>query len=194
MQKSEWRKRMIEQRLALGPEERQRLSLAAQESVTGSAAFTRAALVLLYEPVRGEVATERIAAAAVAAGKGLALPRVQKSPRRLWLHRWDGDPASLHTGAYSIREPDPAWPQVAPGEVDLVVVPGTVFDRAGGRLGYGAGYYDRLLREIRTARPQAVFIGLAYPFQVVDGLPQEAHDVPLDGVATASGLIAASRG
>ncbi|HEY3365814.1 MAG TPA: 5-formyltetrahydrofolate cyclo-ligase [Symbiobacteriaceae bacterium] len=190
MAKAELRRAMIERRMGLPAAERMALSRAAQAWVVGSGAFIRARLVLLYEPFRAEAETGLIAAAARAQGKRLALPRVVRQPRGLVLHLWQGEPAA---GAYGIREPDPTWPQVAPGEVDLAVVPGTAFDPSGRRLGYGGGYYDRLLPEIRASNPDAVFIGLAYPFQMVPALPAESHDVPLDGVATAVGLVPAGR-
>jgi 5-formyltetrahydrofolate cyclo-ligase len=189
MLKSELRKLMTEQRLALSPQERERLGAGAQAALISSEAFARARLVLLYDPIRGEVPTERIAAAAVAAGKQLALPRVGREPRHLWLHAYAGDPALLVAGAYGIREPAPDWPLVAPQAVDLVVVPGVAFDRQGNRLGYGGGYYDRMLPTVRSGNPSAVLVGLAYGFQVVAGLPGDSHDVPVDAIATEAGLI-----
>ncbi|HWI50966.1 MAG TPA: 5-formyltetrahydrofolate cyclo-ligase [Symbiobacteriaceae bacterium] len=193
MEKTELRKFMMERRLAQAPAERERLSLAAQAALIGSPAFAAARLVLLYIAFRGEVATEAIAAAAVAAGKGLALPRVIREPRGLVLHAYNGDPATLARGAYGIAEPRPDWPVVAPAAVDLVVVPGVAFDRTGGRLGYGGGYYDRLLPEIRAAHPGAMLVGLAYDCQVTDGLPRDPHDIPVDGLATELGYVSFGR-
>jgi 5-formyltetrahydrofolate cyclo-ligase len=189
MTKAEVRKAMIARRLTLAPAEREQLARAAQDALIGSEPFRRARLILLYEAFRGEAATDRIAAAAVAAGKRLALPRVSVNPRRLWLHAYSGDPATLSAGAYGIREPDPAWPLVALADVDLVVVPGVAFDRQGNRLGYGGGYYDRTLPEVRAANPAAALIGLAFSFQIVPSLPADPHDMAVDGVATNDGLI-----
>jgi len=187
MEKRELRQQMIAARLALAPAEREALGRRAQQALVQSAWFARAGVVMLYLPIRGEVETADIAAAARAAGKRLVLPRVRKEPRRLWLHLWVGEPEA---GAYGIPEPLPSWPAISPAEIDLVAVPGVAFDRQGGRLGYGAGYYDRTLAEIRSANPAARFVGLAYGLQVVDRLPTGPHDVPLHGVATEDGLIA----
>jgi 5-formyltetrahydrofolate cyclo-ligase len=183
MDKHELRTDMLARRQALAPEERKRRSLAAQAALVGSPAFALAHQILIYIAFRGEVGTERIAEAAVAAGKGLVLPRVVRAPRGLVLHAYSGDPATLASGAYGIMEPRPEWPVVEPAQVDLVVVPGVAFDRSGGRLGYGGGYYDRLLPELRHAR----LIGLAFECQVVDGLPHDPHDMPVDGLATELG-------
>lgn len=183
MEKDALRKELLARRQALAPDVRERCSHAAQEALIGSAAFAAANQILIYIAFRGEVGTERIARAAVAAGKGLVLPRVVKEPRGLVLHAYSGDPATLAPGAYGIMEPRPAWPVLAPAEVDLVVVPGVAFDRSGGRLGYGGGYYDRLLPGLRHAR----LVGLAFECQVVDRLPHDPHDMSVDGLATELG-------
>lgn len=180
---------MIQRRTAIGEAERVRRSLAAQQALIASDWFRQARTIVLYSAFRGEVLTQLIAAAAGAVGKRLALPRVQKQPRRLLLHAYSGDPATLAQGAYGIAEPQPDWPLVELGEVDLVVVPGVAFDRRGNRLGYGGGYYDRLLPEVKTANPAAALAGLAYGFQLVPALPAEHHDTPMDAVATEDGLL-----
>ncbi|HWI61198.1 MAG TPA: 5-formyltetrahydrofolate cyclo-ligase [Symbiobacteriaceae bacterium] len=185
MEKADLRKVLMKRREALAPAERERLSAAAQAALIGSPAFAQARAVLIYIAFRGEVETDLIATAAVAAGKRLALPRVVREPRGLVLHEYSGRRETLAAGAYGILEPRPEWPVMAPDEVDLVVVPGVAFDEHGGRLGYGGGYYDRLLPVLQGA----TLVGLAYQFQVVDGLPRDPHDVPVDGVATELGYF-----
>lgn len=179
---------MLAQRTGLAPAEREGLGVAAQEAIITSAAFGAAQTVLLYIPIRGEVPTDRIAAAALAQGKRLVLPRVQAEPKKLWLHAWSGRSEELVTGAYGILEPGADWPLVPPGEIDLVVVPGVAFDRQGVRLGYGGGYYDRTLPSIRAGNPRSVALGLAYGFQVVTQLPAGPYDQRMDGVATEAGI------
>ncbi|WP_375220777.1 5-formyltetrahydrofolate cyclo-ligase [Symbiobacterium thermophilum] len=184
LSKQELRRRMIAARQALDPAERARLSGRAQRAVLAAPEWARARTVLLYIPVRGEVDTAALAAAGRQAGKRLLLPRVERAERGLRLHRWDGTPEQLVRGAYGIPEPRPDLPQEDPRAVDLVVVPGVAFDRRGRRLGYGGGYYDRLLPLLAGAAA----IGLGYGFQLVERLPAEAHDVPLDALATDLGL------
>lgn len=64
------------------------------------------------------------------------------------------------------------------GKYDLIIVPGLAFDKQGSRLGYGAGYYDIFLEQ----QPDAYKIGLCYPFQLVENVPREEHDIPLDEI------------
>lgn len=86
----------------------------------------------------------------------------------------------LVEGPHGILEPRPSV-AVAPADVDVWLVPGLAFTSAGGRLGYGGGWYDRFLA---AASAQAVFLGIAYSFQVVSDLPLEPHDRPLTEIVT----------
>ena len=69
---------------------------------------------------------------------------------------------------------------IANKNIDLIFVAGLAFDREGYRIGYGVGYYDKFLKKV----PKALKIGLAFDFQIVDKLPREAHDFPVDMIVT----------
>ena len=73
--------------------------------------------------------------------------------------------------------------------IDMVLVPGIVFDKEGHRIGYGFGYYDRFLRKVTKAKK----IGLAFDFQVVDKIPKESHDVPVDMIVTEERIVKCKR-
>lgn len=101
--------------------------------------------------------------------------------------RWNGtcydlallDGMVLVTGPHGILEPPPEAPAVTPAEIGVWILPGLAFTETGGRLGYGGGWYDRFLA---VAAAGAITLGVAYPFQVVDKLPHEIHDRPIDAV------------
>ncbi len=84
----------------------------------------------------------------------------------------------LRKGAYGIPEPS-VIKNADTDDIDIILVPGLAFDRAGGRMGFGKGYYDRLLKNIK-----AVKIGLCYNFQLFDYIPKENHDIPMDYIIT----------
>lgn len=88
------------------------------------------------------------------------------------------------SGKFGILEPIEAM-NIAHKNIDLVLVPGIAFDSEGHRIGYGFGYYDRFLAKV----PKAIKIGLAFDFQVVDKIPSEAHDVPIDLVVTEERVV-----
>ena len=90
----------------------------------------------------------------------------------------------IPAGKFWILEPIEAM-KIAYKNIDLVLVPGIAFDREGHRIGYGFGYYDKFLKKV----PKAVKIGLCFDFQVVDKIPHEEHDVPVDFIVTDKQVI-----
>ena len=114
----------------------------------------------------------------------VALPSVVSSGEILLFRRYrPGDP--LLTGSHGTREPLPGAPLVSP---DVLIVPLLAFDRAGHRLGYGGGYYDRTLRALRASSSIRA-VGLAYAFQEVEAVPAEPFDEKLDMIITELGPI-----
>lgn len=95
---------------------------------------------------------------------------------------------NLIPGKFGILEPIEAM-KIAYKNIDLVLVPGIVFDKEGHRIGYGFGFYDKFLAKA----PKAVRIGLAFDFQVVDRIPREEHDVPVDLIVTEERVINCER-
>lgn len=176
---------MLAARLGLGRDEAARRAALAQEAAAALAAARGARRVALYAPVRGEVDTAALHARLRAAGVVTAYPVVSPGRPGLTFHAVD-DPGRLRPGAYGIPAPDPeSAPEVPLETLDLIVVPGLAFDRAGRRLGYGGGYYDRTVGAVPAAR----LVGLAFAFQVVDRLPAGAHDLVVGALATDAGLV-----
>ncbi|RYD45106.1 MAG: 5-formyltetrahydrofolate cyclo-ligase, partial [Verrucomicrobiaceae bacterium] len=93
---------------------------------------------------------------------------------------------NLAEGSFGIMEPAEGSPEVAVEEIDAFLCPGLAFDRKGGRLGRGRGFYDRLLAK---AREDAVKIGLCHGFQMVEDTFSEEHDVRMDEVFTGTSNI-----
>ena len=134
----------------------------------------------------------RIAIFAARPGEVDLLPLLDMLPDREWyfplVH--EGRKLSFHrvchhgefvTGCWDIREPGPACPELHPGEMDLIVLPGAAFTRDGKRLGYGGGFYDTLLAGPAAGVPLA---GVCFPCQLLEALPMEAHDRHVDLVIT----------
>lgn len=155
--------------------------------------YAAARTVMLYLHMPQEVHTDGIRHAAQRDGKRLAAPYVAGHELQLFEFRGDDE---LTPGVWGIREPSAALRRQAaravdPAAIDLVIAPGVAFDRSGGRLGHGKGYYDRFLQ--RT-RPDVVRIGLAFRCQLVDAVPLLDHDVLMDYVVTESGVYEARTG
>jgi 5-formyltetrahydrofolate cyclo-ligase len=108
-----------------------------------------------------------------------AIPRIVREPvRRLAFHLYQPDRLIRHP--YGMFEPDPTLPEVAVDEANLIVVPGLSYTRRGHRLGYGGGYYDRLL----AACGPAVTVGVCFEALLLEDMPQAAHDLPVEYLVT----------
>jgi 5-formyltetrahydrofolate cyclo-ligase len=183
--KAALRREVLARRDALDPDARARLSALALARVAGLAAFRRARVVLGYASFGSELDTRALLDAVLAGGRMLVLPRVDRAARRLTLHEIRDLEGDLQPGTWAIPEPAPGRCRpVAPGEIDFVLVPGLVFDPLGGRIGYGAGYYDRLLAAWPTPTPP--LIAAAFELQVVAAVPVLPTDRRVDLVVTES--------
>jgi len=141
----------------------------------------------LYSHIRNEVRTECIFARAVELGKEIYFPRV--SGESLTFHRVKslGD---LRPGSFGVPEPDPGSVSIEPRNLDLIVVPASAIDPGGNRIGYGKGFYDRLLADIPVERR----IGTVYGFQVLDAaVPVGEYDQAVGIITTEHGVIFCGR-
>jgi 5-formyltetrahydrofolate cyclo-ligase len=144
--------------------------------------------VSLFVSVKGEIDTGPLAEKLAAAGVKLCLPVIVAKGAPLVFRDWrPGDP--LDDRPFGLKEPPASAAEVTP---DLLFAPLAAFDRLGGRLGYGGGFYDRTLAELRRLGP-AMAVGLAFAAQEVDDVPATDHDAPLDGVLTETGLRRSTR-
>lgn len=181
-QKKALRAEMIRRRDAIAAAERARIAARLTEKLAAMPQYRAARSVLATMSIGTEWSTRAFIERARADGKRVVLPRITEPPRRLELHAVADFERDLKPGVWDIPEPDPArCPKVAFAEVDFALVPALAIDRGGFRLGYGAGYFDRLLTG-RGARP---FCVTALPSDfIVDAVPREPHDVPVDLVVS----------
>ncbi len=135
--------------------------------------------VLVYQSFGTEFSTQALISALLEDGKEVLLPRVEGKELRAILFTKD---TPLRPGAYGI--PEPVGPAQDPASIDLVLCPGLGFDARGGRLGYGAGYYDRFLKKTGAFR-----IGLCYNDCVLELIPTEATDEKMDALVTETGAL-----
>jgi 5-formyltetrahydrofolate cyclo-ligase len=142
-------------------------------------AYRDARRVLFYSSFRSEVGTGEMIKNALESGKEVVLPRVDVENNSLAKHVINGL-QELSPGYMGIPEPT-AGRRVKVEEVDLLIVPGVAFDSYGWRIGYGGGYYDRLLPRVKGTKP---VIALAYEEQLFEGIPHEDHDVGMDVIIT----------
>ena len=152
----------------------QRISLSADviERVRTLPVYRHAASVMTYMSFDTELDTHGFFDSLLRDGKMATLPRIDRTTKQLSVHRVSG-PVDLVSGVWGIQEPRADLPVVPISDIDMVLMPGVAFDRQGNRLGYGAGFYDRLLS---TAGRRPVRVVAAFDEQVVDAVPHDETD------------------
>ena len=185
------RKRILGTRDRLSDNERSRKSISVMNNFWGLPEMRQWTTLFMYVNFRSEVETVELIKKCLRQGIRVAVPLVDASAVSMIPLLINDPEKDLAPGYYNIPEPDPQRAlRVEPGEIDAAVIPGSVFDTNGGRLGYGGGYYDRFL--VNDA-PQAKRIGFAFELQLVDKVPLEPHDQPLDILITEKRIVNISR-
>ncbi|OGR84816.1 MAG: 5-formyltetrahydrofolate cyclo-ligase [Elusimicrobia bacterium RIFCSPLOWO2_01_FULL_54_10] len=145
--------------------------------------WKKAGSVGIYVGTRSEVDTAAIFKRALAERKKVRAPKVL-SDTKIRFFEVSGN-KDLKKGTFGILEPKPACKKVGCSTMDLLIVPGLVFDKKGYRLGYGLGYYDRFLpRAFRSFK-----VGLSYDKTFVPSLPHDPNDKPVDAVITEKAAV-----
>lgn len=146
--------------------------------------YQKASSILFYVSYNNEVYTHNMIKESMEKGKNIVVPLSDKKNKELILSKltnWE----DLSRGEYGILEPaEERIEKVSADEIDLVIVPGIVFDKYGNRVGHGKGYYDRLLRQVKCPK-----IGLSFEKQIVKKIPEEKHDQPVDKILTEKRFI-----
>lgn len=184
VERQQLRRRLLAERKGLAQADRRRMSNHIIHTLTTLPLMQQSRTVLVYCSYRSEVETLMLLQHCLEAGKTVCVPQTLPADSRLLAVAIKDPLTDLGPGYLGIPEPLPQL--VESGEVggdrlEVVVIPGAVFDRNGNRLGYGGGYYDRFLTQ---DAPQALRVGLAYSRQLVQTLPALSHDVPLDLLVT----------
>lgn len=149
----------------------------------------------LFVSFRSEVETLGLINQLLSQGKIVTVPVVSVKEKKMTAVRLINPEEDLVAGYYGILEPSKkiiAERKVDHASIDIVVLPGSVFDERGGRLGYGGGFYDRFLAQ--EIQPSALRVALAFELQIQIEVPQQPHDMPVDFIITEKRTIKAERG
>jgi len=181
--KEKLRKEIKEKRRKIPKEEQRKKGKEIKERLFSLLEYKFTETILFYISYGSEVGTHEIIKEALNE-KRVVVPISNKNDFSLILSElkdWD----DLEIGSYGILEPKKdSINEVKIGEIDLIIVPGVAFDKSGNRLGHGKGYYDRLLKN-----SNAVKIALCYELQVVDKVPTDENDIPVDIIITEKKII-----
>jgi 5-formyltetrahydrofolate cyclo-ligase len=186
--KRELRARMIAARDGLDPVYRAAAARIISARVRALSSYGAARVVLVTLPFDSEWDTRPLAQDALASGKTLVVPRVNNTTRMLELHAVGDIASHVARGYRGIPEPLSTRRRIDAAEVDWVLVPGVAFSADGRRLGYGGGYYDRLMA---TLAPATSRIAGAFDAQIAERIPAAAHDLRVDQIITESRTLPA---
>lgn len=176
------RREMLERREKMTREETIGKSVGAQMKLLACAAWQKASSIALYASCKGELSTYLLLEQAWRTGKKVYLPKVTDGRHGEMKFFSCAGSQSLEKGAFGIPEPVDGVEMEAP---DLMICPGLAYDRAGHRLGYGGGYYDRFL----AAKKDFPVIGLCFAWQILPEIPHVGHDKTVSGLCAEECLI-----
>jgi len=178
-EKQKIRKKLLDLRNSLSTIEVLERSNRVMANIYGMEDFKKANVVAVYISFGTEVNTHGLIRSIIGKKEVLVPVVTNKEKKEITLFELR-DWRELSSGSYGILEPKKEFIRRRGGdEVDISLIPGIAFDVYGNRIGYGSGYYDRLLKKVAGVK-----VGIAYDFQVVDKIPNEEHDVRVDKIAT----------
>ncbi len=184
MNKREIRKQVLKQRDSIREEEKKTKDNSIRNSLLMLPEFKRANKVLFYASYKSEVDTFALIKDCISINKTVVLPKVNSESFQLDIYEIK-DLSELHAGYQNIPEPFlPSDRILQINDLDLIIVPGVAFDEHCNRLGYGKGFYDKLLNEKSSPA-----IALAYEEQIVASVPAESHDIKMDKIITDRRII-----
>jgi len=184
--KAQLRKRLRSARQDLTPQQRRDAARGCLEQLSGLHYWQQSQRIAIYLSMNEELDTSPIVDLAQSQGKSLFLPVI--SNKTMQFAKWERD-QPLESGPFGIKQPLPPANSCKPNALDLILLPLVAFDRAGNRLGMGAGYYDRYLADIGQQPGQPFLMGIAHSVQEVEELPVDPWDVALDGVITEQEVV-----
>lgn len=180
-EKEKIRRRILKLRDGLSSEEREEKSKQIKKKLFALFEFRAAKTIFFYAAKGNEVETKGMIEESLSSGKKVGLPIVKG--KEIFFSR-TFNYGKLLPSTFGILEPEEEHP-ISLDRVDLIIVPGIIFDSQGNRIGFGRGFYDRFLKKI----PDAFKIGLAFELQILETIPKISTDIPVDKIVTEKRII-----
>lgn len=142
--------------------------------------YKNSSVIFAFVSFRDEVDTHKFIKQALKDGKTICVPKVPSKKQGMETHIIKGF-EDLKEGYFGILEPIDECTKASPDDIDFILMPGVAFDMEGGRVGYGAGFYDKFLAKLNKDVPK---IAIAYDFQLYEKVPTDEFDIKIDGIIT----------
>ena len=187
MDKFAVRQDMRRRRDAMSLDDVLNLSRAVEDRLFACKDFSACQNIMFVLSFGNEVRTDEMIMRSLKDRKQVYVPRLITRERRLEVCEITDMDQEFELGSYDIREPSRSNSKVvSPSIIDVVIAPGLAFDRSGGRIGFGGGYFDWLFKQLPD---EALRLGVAYEFQVVDSIPQDSWDERVQTIFTENDTI-----
>lgn len=189
-QKKLIRTSILEKRNSLTAQEIKENELLILDNLMKLNQFVQSKNVFCYLNFRSEVPTKGIIEYCQQQGKNVYIPVCINETKEMIISLYDED-VLLASSKYGVAEPTPDTIKIADrNTLDIAIMPGAAFDNRGYRIGYGAGYYDKFYAH--TSK-QIYKIALAFSFQIIEEVPKDDYDIPVDCIVTEKGIVICSR-
>lgn len=183
------RKEILEKRDNINIDKKEKMDKAIINRFYESKYYKEAKKIFIYISFGSEINTREIINVALKENKKIYVPRTELKTKIMDAVEISSL-NSLKESSYGILEPSKENKSVDPNELDLIVVPGVAFDRNGGRMGYGAGFYDIYFKKINKENVKKITkLALAYDMQVIEMVPMNEDDIPVDYIVTENEFI-----
>jgi 5-formyltetrahydrofolate cyclo-ligase len=182
--KGELRREYLKRRLELSSKEVGWKSLEVQKKCVDLKEFKEAKKLALYANFKNEVMTDFIFNESIKEGKKVFYPKIDVVKKKMFFCEIESDD-DLTKGCYGVLEPV-SDKNISIEWIDIIFIPGLVFDIQGNRLGYGKGHYDKVLSALKGKKP---VVGLAFEIQIAGEVPVCPHDVKVDKIVTEDRII-----
>jgi len=190
-QRSSLRKRILTLRRAQSSRDIEKKSGDIRSKFFTFVPFCQAETILFYLAMKDEVQTEKMIEESLQKGKKVVAPSIDWQRKEILPSEIKDLTKDIEIGVLEIPQPkNNLYSPFSPVNIDMVIVPGVVFDRKGNRLGFGGGFYDRFLGKLSD---KTELVALAFELQLVDNVPSQSHDVAVDYLITERGIIKCSK-
>ena len=180
--KQDIRKEILKKRSEISLETRLQWNEEIYNKLIISDFYKTSATIFSFVSFKDEVDTHKFIMQALKDGKTICVPKVASKKEGMKTYKINSF-EDLKEGYFGILEPKINCSEIYSHEIDFILMPGVAFDNCGGRVGYGAGFYDRFLSNMKKDVPK---IAIAYDFQFIDKVPTDELDVQIDGIITNS--------
>lgn len=186
MDKKSLRKEILQKRAKISKEDNIIMSNMVSSSIYKMPEYQNAKTIMCFISFANEIDTKELIETAIKQGKSVVIPITIPETKELKPSQIL-DFSELEKGFYNILTPKEEFIRyIDPSTIDLILVPGVVFAKDGYRIGYGGGYYDRFLSKVDSSVPK---FAIGFDLQVVDNVPKESFDIPVDLIITEKRII-----